>query len=298
MPSQHQMWWHSCCSVKDLTTALDDVEITAIETDIVYSPEQEEVVMAHPPVSESDLTFENFMERCVEHASIRHLKLDFKEERVVDVSVKKIKEKYLKRLKDRRQGLWLNADVLAGPGCAKSRFDPDLFVRTCVEKIPDAVLSLGWRIDLGVGGAYDDAHVDAMLALLKRHQLLVENARTRVVVTANLRLAVLEDTALARILDETPCELLLWTGFGEPSISQADLDTAVRLFGGGDRLGFDVSLARSTTFAIAAHAAFRIFRLYAFVKAKSTNLATNLLMSRKTTSPIRLCDPILAAEAS
>jgi len=315
--SSSQRWWHSCCSVKDLELALEDESVSAIESDVVFSGSRGEAVMAHPPVTESDLTFEAFMGMGVEALAVRHLKLDFKEERVLDECLKRV-AKYVEKMKERRQGLWLNADILAGPGCASSKFDADVFIRKCLEAVPEGVLSLGWRVDLGVGGPYSAAQVDDMLDLLKRHAL--PNAQTRVVVTANFRLAIMDETHLLRVLDETPCELLLWTGFGEPSISQADLDYAIALFtantdtstdsskkdfsllGGEknkqqettqhherrdisqdlsrkDRVGFDVSLASNAQVALAASTAFRIFRIYSFVKAASTNFARDFFLT-------------------
>lgn len=113
-PHAQQRWVHSCCSVAKLERALSDSSITAIEADIMLGTPQAPSpvmvgrakrpgvigsgsvgalvdalvpVMAHPrllqklsrspPPPKSDLTFVDFLERCIEDGS-RHLKLDFK----------------------------------------------------------------------------------------------------------------------------------------------------------------------------------------------------------------------------
>ena len=40
--------------------------------------------------------------------------------------------------------LWLNADILQGPGGAPPLFDPETFISTCTAAQPEAKLSLGW----------------------------------------------------------------------------------------------------------------------------------------------------------
>jgi len=45
--------------------------------------------------------------------------------------------------------VWLNADVLVGPGRKPTRFDPERFIRQCAVARPDDTLSLGWTVERG-----------------------------------------------------------------------------------------------------------------------------------------------------
>lgn len=72
--------------------------------------------------------------------------------------------------------VWLNADVLRGPGggaaSGTAPFDPNGFVRTCQEEYPEALLSLGWTTGpWTVTPGYSTSMVDAMIALCDRHAL-------------------------------------------------------------------------------------------------------------------------------
>lgn len=112
LPSPHQQWSHSTCSISKLERALNDSNITAIETDILmgthvpsqndavqptnkdteqdaddeeqllkYQEEEEclrQPIMAHPPYNSSDLTFPHFHSMLGERLT-KHLKLDFKD---------------------------------------------------------------------------------------------------------------------------------------------------------------------------------------------------------------------------
>eukprot|EP00633_Aureoumbra_lagunensis_P009371 CAMPEP_0197321676 /NCGR_PEP_ID=MMETSP0891-20130614/65849_1 /TAXON_ID=44058 ORGANISM="Aureoumbra lagunensis, Strain CCMP1510" /NCGR_SAMPLE_ID=MMETSP0891 /ASSEMBLY_ACC=CAM_ASM_000534 /LENGTH=281 /DNA_ID=CAMNT_0042813665 /DNA_START=1 /DNA_END=843 /DNA_ORIENTATION=+ len=222
--SVDQGWAHSVCSQADLAKALADVEVTAIESDIIMSPSLGIPIMAHPPAIESDLTFSEFLQRGV--ASGKHLKLDFKQPDVVQDCLKMCQQ-----YSDRFQGIWLNADILPGPGKEGMQpiFEADSFVKMCLDALPGACLSLGWCVDLGLAGPYEDYHVDEMFDVLSRNSLL----EARLVIPVNLRLAIMNSESrppLLRLLENTACELLLWTGFGEPPISYQDIQYARHMY--------------------------------------------------------------------
>lgn len=246
--SANHKWKHSCCTHDALNDALADESITAIESDIVLSEKTGEPVMAHPPSTHSDLSFEQFMHRCITAQAIKHLKLDFKEQRVVRTCLE-LAQSYSDALETRGQCVWLNADILPGPGACSSAFDADKFVRDCTQFMPGGVLSLGWRVDLGVGCAYDDEHIAEMMGLLRRHSLV----ESKIVLAANLRLATLGGDALKRLLDDTNCEILLWTGTGEPAVYPEQVDFAIRALAQIEdtaklgRIGFDVSATMKNT---------------------------------------------------
>lgn len=80
-PAAEQQWAHSCCSASSLESAFQG-PVTAIEADIlmgtIESEHGEVPIMAHPPCRTSDLSFEDFWQRCLAEAR-HHLKLDFKD---------------------------------------------------------------------------------------------------------------------------------------------------------------------------------------------------------------------------
>ena len=87
-----------------------------------------------------------------------------------------------------------------------------------------------------------------MVHLLAKHSL--QRAPKRVVVAANLRLALRRPEHLTRLLDDTDAELLLWTGTGEPPVGQRHVDDALEAFP-SERLAFDARIAPATAAAVA-----------------------------------------------
>lgn len=70
------------------------------------------------------------------------VKLDFKSFDCVEPTIA-----YLRQVDAARKlggHLWLNADVLAGPGALLTPLNAEKFVRLCAEQLPEAVLSLSW----------------------------------------------------------------------------------------------------------------------------------------------------------
>jgi len=154
--------------------------------------------------------------------------------------------------------VWLNADVLPGPGRRSCAWDADAFVRSC-KTVRGAVPSLGWAVDVGLANCYTNGDVDAMVSLIRRHGLRA------VVVAANLRIA-LRSPALDRLLAESDAELLLWTGTGEPAVAPAALDAAARRFGAG-RCAFDALLAPTNAAGRLNGAALGVWGAWRRVKA-------------------------------
>jgi len=62
--------------------------------------------------------------------------------------------------------LWLNADVLAGPGALLHPFDAKEFVKICAEGLPEAVLSLSWGSSwISTTRLYTDEMIRGMVEL-------------------------------------------------------------------------------------------------------------------------------------
>jgi len=188
--------------------------------------------MAHDAGVVSDLTLATFLSLCVADG-FKHLKIDFKDPKVVDGCVDLLNAAHVDQLADNAQGVWLNADVL--PLSLPSKFDADAFVKACA-RVEGAVPSLGWRVDLRADASYSDAAIDAMVSLSRRHGL------EEFVVAANLRMVLADIEPLKRLMAKCPkAMLLLWTGSGEPSIHSSAVAAATHALRlGPGRLGFDV----------------------------------------------------------
>lgn len=142
LPTPHQVWAHSTCSIKSLEKALSEEtipRITAIEADVVMS-NYGIPIMAHPPQRDSDLTLAMFLQRTIPGTT--HVKLDFKESASVLPSLDLIDQRF-QMLRQQQQGdtmstiqqtLFLNADIIPGPGYRNCppNIDADFFISSCL----------------------------------------------------------------------------------------------------------------------------------------------------------------------
>ena len=106
-------WSHATNSRALLAQALQDSTMM-IEADVSLGPGGVPI-MAHPPANTSDLSLQLFLDtvlEATEDKAKKGIKLDFKFIEVVEPSLKIVKD-----LLDRiNMPLWLNADIIAGPG--------------------------------------------------------------------------------------------------------------------------------------------------------------------------------------
>uniref|UniRef100_W5MD04 Family with sequence similarity 151 member B n=1 Tax=Lepisosteus oculatus TaxID=7918 RepID=W5MD04_LEPOC len=133
------VWYHAANSKSKIAEALRS-SAHMIEADVILRGEApREPVMAHPPDTDSDITLRDWLNEVL--ASDKGIKLDFKSLPAVRPSLR-----LLERVWERLQGpLWINADVLPGPGGGGSRpLDPEAFLAEVGAALPGAVLSLGW----------------------------------------------------------------------------------------------------------------------------------------------------------
>lgn len=151
-------WVHGANSEAVLRGALSDPQVHFIEGDISHIGGN--ILMAHPPVRDSDLDFANWLDLIV--ASRKGAKLDFKSPQALAPCLG-----YAARTAAARIPLCANADVLAGPGGAPPDFDAGDFLESCRELLPQAYLSLGWTVEPG-GTGYTDEMIDEMLDLIAR----------------------------------------------------------------------------------------------------------------------------------
>ena len=149
-------WVHGANSRQVLLDALSDPRVQFIEGDI--SVVGGEIIMAHPPVTESDLSFESWLDLTVDAG--KGAKLDFKSPDAVEYCLG-----YAERHAAGRIPLCANADVLTGPGGGQAPCKPDEFMDLCSGHLPQAFVSLGWTVETGASG-YTGEMLEEMLESL------------------------------------------------------------------------------------------------------------------------------------
>lgn len=315
LPSPNQKWAHSVCSHVDLKQALKNEHITSIETDILIGTHEHPIpdtadevesttrtssltnnevadingevthvenvaIMCHPPERKSCLSAEEFLEYILNAPKVVHMKLDFKEIEAVKPTLMSLVEKWPGSSSSLDQGcVYLNADVLPGPGKSKAGMDPDLFLQTCTDVISAkqelkdvSFYSLGWAVDCRAYGCYTDGNVDAMVDLIRRHELedsgeqifslfllyllhisngfhdsyKFHDPLLGIVLAVNARVLVKNCAPFDKFLSDFPSsQILVWTGSGEPPISKGKIDAIKNHFqlkDTDDRIGFDCSV--------------------------------------------------------
>ena len=260
-PRPQQTWVHSCCSASKLERALADLDVSAIEADIMMSPGGPSngngakaagrvPVMAHPTwrrqlPNDIDLTFAEFLERCIADGS-RHLKLDFKELEAVEPCLELLAARW-PHLHANGQAIWLNADVLPGPNARGAcRVPAHAFLPLCRRLCPHAVLSLGWTVHpLGPEEAYSEHDLLEMRRLCTEYDV----PGSAVVCAASLRFAERCIPLFAKLLTAIPeAQVLFWTGTGELPVHAAThqrVASQLANLGFAERVGYDVQIARS-----------------------------------------------------
>ncbi|XP_054593754.1 protein FAM151B isoform X2 [Nothobranchius furzeri] len=131
-------WSHAVNSRRALTRALTGPS-HMIEADVIMrGRDPKEPIMAHPPDSDSDITLREWLEQV--KVTNKGLKLDFKSLEAVPPSLTLLKEV----LAEPSCPVWINADILSGPGGKARPLEPQAFL-SAVSGLPGhIVLSLGW----------------------------------------------------------------------------------------------------------------------------------------------------------
>jgi len=143
---------HGALLAKQATHASRPVDF--VEADILLDKASGKPVMAHPPATSSDLTFEAFVQRFVdlalkaqEGSSARPLgmKLDFKDPDAVAPCLRTLEAAVAQAGAAWRHPIWLNADVFTGPGGGPTKFNASVFLQQCqAATLSNVALSLGW----------------------------------------------------------------------------------------------------------------------------------------------------------
>ena len=177
-------------TVKDLDDGNKNTKIQAIEADIIYSSIQKCSVMGHPPLIDGDLTLASFLQQ-LQNIKFQHqqhsihtcpiLKLDFKSMDALQSSLSDVKE-YLSNLPScLHQRVWINADILPGPGedandkvaqqKMQPKFDASEFLNLVSSELPKTVLSIGWTTSLtDIHAEYTNKMVNDMIECAKPYR--------------------------------------------------------------------------------------------------------------------------------
>ncbi|NWR95095.1 F151B protein, partial [Furnarius figulus] len=104
-------------------------------------------IMAHPPDTDSDITLQEWLALMV--SADKGIKLDFKSMEALGPSLELLGQVEPQL----RRPVWINADVLAGPGGTHPVMDAQFFLSTVTSAFPDVTLSLGWTTGWSQHGA-------------------------------------------------------------------------------------------------------------------------------------------------
>jgi len=274
-PHPSQTWSHATNSAAQLRIALgggDGSAVSAIEADVRVDPGSGVPVMAHDPVgprSLVDLTLEAFLDACAAHARPLHVKLDFKEARAVRLGLPLLAPR-LAAFQKKGACVWLNADVLPGPGRRREPegggegthgpglelVDASEFVNLGLALDPVPAFSLGWRCGLSSSDRYTMADMSAMQLLLERTGLLGQGFHAddmrngpgaSVVLAVWVRMALRDPKPLLELARALPTtQLLVWSASGDlPLSSQRALTVYTQLRPIASRVGYDLLVAKS-----------------------------------------------------
>ena len=194
LPSPAEVRWaQSVNSLAQLEAVMRADVVDIIETDVSMSVSGEPIA-AHPPVTESDLSIQEILERLT--ASTIGLKLDFKDRRMVEPVLTRLAANPL------AQPVILNADILNTNDARRAKIDPHEFIETCLRNYPAGLLSLGWRTSGKPGSVYTQENIDEM----------VELCAGLPAVTHPVRATMLRDSwsAVERLTDHDGRTLTIW----------------------------------------------------------------------------------------
>jgi hypothetical protein len=193
LKAEDVVWGHAVNSKSLLEECLASPQIVMLEADIMLKVIPEEgptPVMAHPPTIPPDAPrFVDWLDRIIEwneqvskggsssssSPRLKGIKLDFKNPNCVEPCLQRLQQ--IAQRKTQKDSLyyefdfpvWLNADVLKGPGGKDSPFDLHTFIGQCLRYYPKAVLSLGWTTSIyGSEAGYTSQMVDEMVQGCKK----------------------------------------------------------------------------------------------------------------------------------
>ncbi|XP_074657361.1 protein FAM151A-like [Tubulanus polymorphus] len=148
-------WAHAANSKADMKKALSGNDMM-IEADILTDA-RGTAIMAHPPQTSSDNTFETWLTEITK--TTKGMKLDFKATSAVEPCLQLLQ----KKKQEIEQPVWINADILQGPKGKAPAINAAEFLNLVKTVFPECTMSLGWT----TGGDYspsEEAYSQAMVA--------------------------------------------------------------------------------------------------------------------------------------
>lgn len=148
-------WAHAVNSQQRLQRFLNDPEVMILEVDVIVASSGE-VILAHPPAHESDLSLVAFLQAM--SASNPAIKLDFKDPSAIAPALKHLRAFGLDR------PIILNADIVQGANARHPWIPAEEFLSLCCTLYPQGILSPGWTT---YQTPYSQQNIDEMLALCR-----------------------------------------------------------------------------------------------------------------------------------
>ncbi|KAM4578268.1 protein FAM151B isoform 1-T1 [Fundulus diaphanus] len=139
------MWSHGVNSRNTLAQALTG-PCHMIEADVtIRGHDPKEPIMAHPPHTDSDITLKEWLEEVT--TNNKGIKLDFKRLEAVSPSLALLEH----MLAEPDRPVWINADILSGPGGQARPVESEVFLSVVTALHPQTILSLGWTTGWSAG---------------------------------------------------------------------------------------------------------------------------------------------------
>ena len=130
-------WVHKANDLERFSRYSASSNVMMMEGDIMLSKNGKEVIMAHPLETASDLTFEKWFSTLIENK--KGAKLDFKTHHAIIPAFE-----IMQSIKDISIPIFINADIIEGPGGKISFFETEEFISLSKKYFPKATLSIGW----------------------------------------------------------------------------------------------------------------------------------------------------------
>ncbi len=186
-----------------------------MEADILkIDGKHNEPIMAHPPNTESDLNFSEFLH--TSKSSQKGLKLDFKTQNAIEPCLETIKSIQ----HEISVPIILNADIFQGVKSPAIKIDPHFLIDKSLELYPAGVLSLGWTTTNDNQGNYRWSDVYTAFKLL--HDKNILSSSTEVTFAVRLNWSINSVNRLIWLQKMTNCTFTLWSHFTD---TIKDLDT-------------------------------------------------------------------------
>nr|CAB3244291.1 protein FAM151A-like [Phallusia mammillata] len=220
-------FYHGANSKSEMNDALEgDYDI--LEADISLSPDTNQPIMAHPPITTSDNTLDEWFAAVT--ASNKGIKMDIKSNEVIPPALQSLRS-FVTSL---QQPVWINSDVVQGPNNNNKPINGTFFVSNVNAIFPNVTLSLGWTTTyrfVGENELYSWESMDEMFEL-------VENLNQRITFPARAALVRKSwDRFLWLLEQNNRFSLTIWTGSTDP-VDTVDM-VFVRDNCGLDRVFYD-----------------------------------------------------------